>query len=795
MQKESKKNLFVILFDEIELDETIHSNPLKVINNELDNNQEIGIVGIIKSASDASLMNRAINISNQEPDLEDLILTANTIAYGIFKEIEISFYRHFIENLTKTYFDYKDYIKKNYASRYDFHGLRDFYYLIKIAARAMKNEEKKSLERIAMESIERNFGGMELDKGNTIFTSIKIFKEIFCKIQNNYVEDINKYDIFNCIKNNLESGNDRYLLLITNKTKNEILIELILKKLKKEYKFIQGSKLSEDQSEDYVLDKSQSIISYIEKGEIVILKDLDIIYPKFYDLFDQNFKKYSNIKYSSISSVSKVNESYKVDDNFRCIVLLEQSEIDEYHPSFLNRFEKHIISFKYLLTESQNNLAKDIYREIKDLTSFTENKKIIPLLVNINLEEIRCLLLNISSYSDNDIDKHIFEIYKLLIPTFTQENILNAVFSQQIKFIKKEDLVKIYEENTHTNIFKFLENARNNRLMIYTFSPYYRDIFKDNSYYYNKIYGTLCKDNTIEITISKKLSEKKLNYFFKLYYEKENYNLLVIHFKLIDSKYLKYIKYQLDEFNKTVKECAKKIFLFIIYIEKNCDVEIDKNIEDSTNIPVKILEKYHSYFLSFLSEYNQITIDNLLEQRNISVIELFNKANEELLFINEFYDIKSVIKNEFSRQIIQIPLYKESNTIIEKLDNLEKNGALECIINKIRNIFQNYGNILRKIFFNYSSSDIKDYDFISYFIERIVSIISYNVEKIIKELGKNNYLVPCFFDEEIPQKFKKTIFSFITNIKEEKKDINEIINDDESIKEEEEESDYDDRGL
>ena len=258
---------------------------------------------------------------------------------------------------------------------------------------------------------------------------------------------------------------------------------------------------------------------------------------------------------------------------------------------------------------------------------------------------------------------------------------------------------------------------------------------------------------------------------------------------------MKYIKYQLDEFNKTVKECAKKIFLFIIYIEKNCDVEIDKNIEDSTNISVKILEKYHSYFLSFLSEYNQITIDNLLEQRNISVIELFNKANEELLFINEFYDIKSVIKNEFSRQIIQIPLYKESNTIIEKLDNLEKNGALECIINKIRNIFQNYGNILRKIFFNYSSSGIKDNDFICYFIEKIVLIISYNVEKIIKELGKNNYLVPCFFDEEIPHKFKKTIFSFITNIKEEKKDINEIINDDESIKEEEEESDYDDRGL
>ena len=55
-----------------------------------------------------------------------------------------------------------------------------------------------------------------------------------------------------------------YLLLITNQTKNETLIEFILKKLKKEYRFIQGSKLKEDQNEDYVLDKTWSIISFME---------------------------------------------------------------------------------------------------------------------------------------------------------------------------------------------------------------------------------------------------------------------------------------------------------------------------------------------------------------------------------------------------------------------------------------------------------------------------------------------------------------------------------------------------
>lgn len=77
-------------------------------------------------------------------------------------------------------------------------------------------------------------------------------------------------------------------LLITRKTKNDALIEFILKKLKKDYRFIQGSKLKEDQNENYVLEKAWSIISSMEKGEIIILKDMEIIYPKFYDLFNQN---------------------------------------------------------------------------------------------------------------------------------------------------------------------------------------------------------------------------------------------------------------------------------------------------------------------------------------------------------------------------------------------------------------------------------------------------------------------------------------------------------------------------
>jgi len=768
-QESKNKSISVILFDEMGLAEISPNNPLKVIHSELDGKQEIGFVGISNWTLDASKMNRAIHLSVQEPDLDDLILTATTIANNIYEEIgKIQPYKNLIENLTKSYFDYKNHLKKNYVLSYDFHGARDFYNLIKITANSIKNNiSKKSLEKIAMESIERNFGGLELDKeGKTLCPSTKKFKELFSKHQNNFVENINKYDIFTCIKNNLENENNRYLLLITHKTKNDTLIEFILNKLKKEYRFIQGSKLIDDQTEDYVLDKTWSIISFMENGEIIILKDLEIMYPKFYDLFNQNFQKFGNSQFARIVLDSTTNERHIVNKNFRCIVLLEKDEVNEQDPPFLNRFEKHFMSFRYLLTENQNRLAKDIYNEIKDLTTIPENKKMLPFLVNINIEEIRCLLLYLTSIYNEDMENHIIDIYKLLIPTFTQENILNAIFSQQKKYIKKDDLIKIYQQDTHTNIYKFLEKTERNKLMIYTFSPYYKDIFKEanNIVINNKKFGNISKDTTSENTFNQKLSETMLNYFFELFEKEPSYNLFILHFRLRDSKYLKYVKYQLDEYHKVNKPSENKIYLFIIHVEKNYDVDIKGNKEDQNKKSVQNLEKYHSSFFSFLSDYQQITIDNLLEQRNISVTDLFTKTNEELMVIKDLFDIDFIIKKEFSRKITQMPLFKNKNSILEKLDNLSDNGTLECIITKIQSSIKNSDNLLRKFLVNYTSLKEKDSDFISYFVDRIVSLISNNVEKLIKELGENGYLVSCLFEKEIPPKLKKTIFSFINNI-------------------------------
>ena len=127
-----------------------------------------------------------------------------------------------------------------------------------------------------MENIERNFGGLELLEWQLI-SSIIIYKKIFSNIQDNISEDVDKYDLLSSLKNNLEDNINRNLLLISNKTESEILIEFLLKKLNKNFITIKSSKFKEKQNEENELEKIFFTISFLIK-EIAILKDIDFIH-------------------------------------------------------------------------------------------------------------------------------------------------------------------------------------------------------------------------------------------------------------------------------------------------------------------------------------------------------------------------------------------------------------------------------------------------------------------------------------------------------------------------------------
>ena len=87
------------------------------------------------------------------------------------------------------------------------------------------------------------------------------------------------------------------------------------------------------------------------------------IHESFYDLFNQRFRRihvdpdpdqdpncYANIAIGAHSKPCRIHK------DFVCIVVVQQSEIEDTPAPFLNRFEKYYISHETLLQTAMNHL-------------------------------------------------------------------------------------------------------------------------------------------------------------------------------------------------------------------------------------------------------------------------------------------------------------------------------------------------------------------------------------------------------------------------------------------------------
>ena len=108
-KKISNEIISSIYFDEMGLAEISKNNPLKVIHSQLEydeNKEKISFIGISNWPLDASKMNRGIHLSITEPDKDDLIDTALSIAESYDQRL-IQDYKNYFEYLASIYFEYK----------------------------------------------------------------------------------------------------------------------------------------------------------------------------------------------------------------------------------------------------------------------------------------------------------------------------------------------------------------------------------------------------------------------------------------------------------------------------------------------------------------------------------------------------------------------------------------------------------------------------------------------------------------------------------------------------------------
>ena len=422
----------------------------------------------------------------------------------------------------------------------------------------------------------------------------------------------NCYQVVKRIKENITDLKSRYLLVISKSSISTILLSSILSDLKKkDFKLYIGSQFQNDlKSEEYSLKILNKIQLHMEQGNVLILKNLESVYPALYDLFNQNFTEVSKKNYARIAIGSSTNAFSFVDNNFRCIVNVDYDQIQQEEAPFLNRFEKHIVSFEYLLDKKLIEQSNDIYKILNELIKYDKKKfkginyNLKNIFINLDLEEIQGIIYELDKIYKSEIEEVMNEeVNEGLIETegITEEignnrknndYLLSKVISK-VSLVLPQDIliclklnsfkskyeeisnqiIENYDRGEHSNMRKFLEKMTNNKNIVYTFSDIL-DLIENLDNINNPKFGEISNNNIKQIKISSYKSENEFEKGIDDFFEDDKYKLCFIKFNVYEGTFLNYVKFFIENkendfmSNKKKKDesTPPKIFIFIVYI-------------------------------------------------------------------------------------------------------------------------------------------------------------------------------------------------------------------------------------
>ena len=748
-QNEPFRIIVCVFIDEIGLCEIAPSNPLKALHTYLeldykneDREKKLAFVGISNWKLDAAKMNRGIylNVINPTSDLEQMKNTALQIA-NVYNKSFLNNYSEIITKLAESIFNYNNYLKTINAEQIYFHGARDFYNLIKTFTKKILDENLNSDNSVssALFSIESNYNGISRNGINSFDWIKKEFKKLYEPAKEVKTDE---FGVLECIKNNLNDNDGRYLLLIMKANLSQYLILQILKSEQRKYFYYLGSLFEDDiYSEAYSAKAINKIRYYLELDNILILKNLSTTYASLYDLLNQRFTYIKNQKYAEISLGEVSNQTF-VNNNLKIIVLIREEAVQYQDPPFLNRFEKYYISFNNLLDlESKKISAKILgYRKLFK-TGINIKYNFEKELINFYDEEIISLIAN-------------YKIQNNYANDFTEEKITNHILEKISKTLPQELIIYInhYKRNynneivdkitnyyllsIHSNLEAFVRKTFHSINVVYTFTPKIRStkfVFDVS----NDTFGIIKNEQIKTIFMDLIKSERQIEMDITDFYNSQN-KLLLIHFEEIDSDNLEFIIMLLErlESENILNNIKKKMIILIMHIKRKND-EINKDI-----------------FVPNLTGFEQTFIDNLFG-KDILITDFMEKNIENLYNNDKLIDQNELLKNELYScfQFISYSFQDNStnqNEYIEQIISFIINN--ENIINKIKtkiineikisynqnqNIFE---NILENIFVENNQdfvtmlSNYLENKFVTY-LQRF--IVNSEKEGILSSLIKN----------------------------------------------------------
>ena len=613
----NKNVLPVVLLDEVGLAENSKYNPLKVLHGLLEPGDgklpDVAVVGISNWALDAAKMNRAIHLSRPEPTVEDLYETGKSLHDTIGGDYTQNLGQEQLRCLAEAYFEYQ-----NKQSHLNFHGLRDYYSLIKSLT------SSNDLEQVNL-ALKRNFGGLpsKVNEIQDIFL-LKLSNKMFSSGDETIIP------VTKLIKANLDDINARHLMLITSGDSAIGILRHSLETLDKETITIYGSRFEEDLSEEYNYRILSRIILCMERNCILILKDLESIYGSLYDMLNQNYAVVGNRKNCRVALGAYSNPMCQVNDGFRCIVLIDKDKVDYQDPPFLNRFEKQVLRFSDVLTDDQRNVITKLQRwveEISTVEGLGSQFKKTDMFIGFNDDTLPSLVLSLGKDSDCPPVEVLQKCKDDLMWIASPDGVLRAQKCKlmQTDPLEVQDLSENYFEHPlHQGLAAFMKHVVTNRVeqsffcsddigsrtVVMTFSNIHTDIHQ-------------CLSNDIKCQVerlSAYKSEKQLTERVEEFWRAPEKELLVLQCKPnLDGKHLLLARSIIEEKRNSYKQCVSdmdppeyKHVCIVVHVQRG---------EDDVSVPWRF---------SFLCGWRQVFLD-VLEAPAVPLNKIRGKSVHTIL--------------------------------------------------------------------------------------------------------------------------------------------------------------------
>ena len=232
-----------------------------------------------------------------------------------------------------------------------------------------------------------------------------------------------------------------------------------------------------DNQSNAILNLLLKIEVFMKKEIILVLKNLEILYPSLYELFNKNFNEYgSGNKFVKISYEER-HSPVQVNEKFRIIILVNEDNLNLEEKPFLNRFEKQLFSIDNIFDKNELdliNFCQNNIENFKNIAGFNMdyiNKDLLYLIMMKNFEKRQ-------TESDRNIN-----FWNLLVPLFPQEMIYYLNNYKIENYLKHKENINLafkdyYKKNY--NFQSFLSNINSNINTIYTYSRINIPLFENN---------------------------------------------------------------------------------------------------------------------------------------------------------------------------------------------------------------------------------------------------------------------------------------------------------------------------